>query len=545
MPVFKPITTNNTRGILPPVIAALCFALWGIMFIPFQTHAAFVPVIDQLLSVNGGKFDQYRTAFDAYALNMDQILQDNPDSIRNIISSGNFDQANCISRAQNPNMAPATAAIFPFYAKDNQFLAPANTQELYYLPNPVTGAAGEPSQYQLIDPITGGVVATPQNWVYNTAGFPVTANTNGGTSLRCLLMELIEWKKLEINMTMHQMAKEYFTDAATFVLSKRLNNALAGYQIGFANKGLLQPVGPDAGGNMQLARTSSYVANREEQKLLTSNNQVEGLLFEITHDGSNPNVANLQIPDPFKNAVRNNVEANTRGLVIRPQDLIAAHTSDKLSNVIGNVNDIDKFYSNLSDPSLTVPPTQALLVSNEQNVVAYSLQLLGRAQDAVARERSDQEATMAESGGNLPIVQPSDGDPFARTTIVNSPAFMQNEYSSNSGQTGTRALDGADEYAEWPTNSAINVQGAIGNSGGGMRFYNPQILINPNGQKALHDYYNEFDFQISSRYFDLDTETRNWARNSLLPIWDGVQITSDVEQVFYNLAEFEKTVPSS
>ena len=48
------------------------------------------------------------------------------------------------------------------------------------------------------------------------------AEINASNSLRCLLQEMVEWKKLDLNMQMHTMIKDHFSNAQTYMLNQQL-----------------------------------------------------------------------------------------------------------------------------------------------------------------------------------------------------------------------------------------------------------------------------------------------------------------------------------
>ena len=495
------ILTGNTQHIrytfyrkLAIAIALLFISLSIFFFTPRTTHAAFVPTIDQFLET---AFPDYVTNhFDRYWQDMIAILLGNPNSITNILN-GNLIEEDYLATCPDGNENNPYAVFYTGINYNNP-PDPPQDQILFYLPD-----------------------------VGTTMPNPVQINT--GSSVRCLLQELIEWKKLEVNMTIHALVKEYFSDSASFILSKRLANANTAAHIESANSGLEQKIGEDGVGNDIFVTGSTYVADRQTQKLLLANNEVDGLLGEIENDGSIVEIADPQVCEPFRTPVRNNVELSTISDTTDMQDAISVYTACELDRVVTNEDEILNFYDNMTTSDLTVPPWQALVASNLQNAVTYTSQFIRRARDAVSEVFADEEAYISEAGGNIPTRSPADDDPYARKRIVNEPGFMHRDFTANASFSGNRAIDATDEQGEEVTDAAASLQYDTASTLGGLRDYDTAPLTLINQYPDLREGYDALDGVIDVAYFGIDQRTRDWARNAVLNIWDDVQFHANLE----------------
>ncbi len=316
------------------------------------------------------------------------------------------------------------------------------------------------------------------------------AQVNNSISLNCLLQEMVEWQKLQINMQMHSMVKEYFTDAQTYMLSQQLLSTLAAATIKWSNEELEQRIYIDG---VATTTKGAVYGDVDNVAMGVANNELAGGLDEITGGA---------------------VAKNDLGLDSATQADIAKQIND-------NLRERDSFKELKKRVEYTALPAG----SSPAEIYAHkarnsALNVTGLIESNIAQRMSQAASKQKDQwevyGGYLSKLDYGD-DPFYRNPQIVTPGNMLGQNLYQASQSGIEALRTADEIGEGTGTSSQELSYQLQQKS--LRDYKVQQLLN--NQQTPQELFNEFE-QVLVGYYGLGTSTTYWSRNMLVNTWDDV-----------------------
>jgi len=315
---------------------------------------------------------------------------------------------------------------------------------------------------------------------------------NSSMSLNCLLKEQISWQKLQINMQMHAMIKEYFTDAQTYALSQQLLSTLAAATIEWSNKGLEQTVyidGVKVTTNGSVYENSTGIgAGRESSIASLMSDQVTG--GTVSHNDLALNL-NPQVSKMIDESINSlSPEKNTGFDALREK---VAYTPPPAGSTPSEI-----YANSVTNSALNVTG----ILENET---------LKQMEQAAGKEK---EQWMAY-GGYLPQVKCEDDDPFCVDPQIVTPGNILGQNLYQATQSGNNALGTINKAGQTISKSSQELSYQLQQSS--LADYKVQQLLS--NEQTPQELFDEFEFVLTD-YYGLDKGTTNWSRNMLVNTWD-------------------------
>jgi|GEM_PF-6112418 len=314
---------------------------------------------------------------------------------------------------------------------------------------------------------------------------------NSSMSLNCLLKEQISWQKLQINMQMHSMIKEYFTDAQTYALSQQLLSTLAAATIEWSNNGLKQTYYIDG----VATTTSGSVYDYPNETGIASNN------LQAIIDAVNGGIIGTDDLEVGANAEYKDYISKTMIANLSP-------TSE------------DSYITALKNKVAYVPlkagSTQADAYANAMRNSA--LNVSGILESATAQkmtEAADKQKSQWEAYGGYLSVTDCGDDPFCRNPKIVTPGNILGQNLYQATQSGNNALGTINKSGQAISKSSQELSYQLQQTS--LADYDiKQLLSNEQTPQELFD---EFEFVLTN-YYGLDKGTTNFSRNMLINTWD-------------------------
>ena len=313
---------------------------------------------------------------------------------------------------------------------------------------------------------------------------------NNSTSLNCLLQELVEWEKLQINMQMHSMIKEYFTDAQTYMLSQQLLGTLAAATIEWSNKELQHTFYIDG---VATTTKGAIYGDVDNVAMRMASSELSGGIDEITGGAVAKNDLGLALAK--QNSIAKNVNDN-----LREKDSFS-----ELKNLVGNVP--SPVGNNPIDAYTYAARTSALTVTDlVQSSIAQRM-----------TQAADKQKSQWETYGGYLSDLDCGADPFCRNPTIKTPGNILSKNLSDAIGVGTKALGTADELGETTGTSSQELTYKLQQIG--LRDYQVQQLLS--NQQTPQELFNEFEFVLTD-YYGINEGTTHWSRNMLINTWDDI-----------------------
>ena len=131
----------------------------------------------------------------------------------------------------------------------------------------------------------------------------VDINVNSSGSLRCLLQELVEWQKLDLNLTVHAMMKEFIQDSQSFLFAKQMQTFIVAGLMDHSRFGVVQQLAMD-----KEVAASTYAANPEHELHKRNSSVRQGMVSQI--QGNDDGFETLNIFDPFRVGIAHSIATN-------------------------------------------------------------------------------------------------------------------------------------------------------------------------------------------------------------------------------------------
>lgn len=371
-----------------------------------------------------------------------------------------------------------------------------------------------------------------------TNGVPTGATSNGpyvqintSQSLRCLLVEVVEWQKLGLSVQIHSLLKTYISDAQQAQLTKQLKNRVTAANLEFAKAG-------NQVSNAGVQSTAPvFVTNYNQNIRNVNGRQLDAISDQAAADPASGNPqGSLGICQPWRIDTAASVVKNNRIKVEDPfsytdQATGCSLTTGGVGQVFANETDFANFTNNFEDPSSINGSlfTFEHMLSNPQDTPLGAAMLVDQA--ASGRIGSQEQSTKAEAAnsGFLPtkVCSGNPEDPHClddqnsqavnpggqnESNITNLTTQMNNEITSASidSQTATSS-----QRAPTDINTNTGLAGA-------------DTLPLETSTTAINELIREFYDTIQYGYFGIHQNTTEWAQGTMLMIYDEMKFSQDL-----------------
>ena len=487
---FKTFTNNITIK-LPIILMIAFFSFLNHAYaVDIQEPSNFVPVNDNELNTQFYEFhedfDDYTENFNDYRHNfydyweyMLHMIETDEDSLKNLIAGedpGNIAMEEC-----------------------GRVEIPYDEYGIYY----------EIGLAHTLDPDT-----LPTNEVVERIGEFLAINpdqtdvtVNDSASLRCLLQELVEWRKLNLNLTIHTMMKNFITDAQAFLFTKQMQTYIVAGLIDWSEIGTVLQLS-----DTDTVNTSAYTANKEAQ----INNRVSsirgGIIANI--EGEDGGFTAFDIYEPFRQSVKNSFTKNT----LEAQTIDIEMLSSSVANTVYDVfPDEQAVIDTLSGDSFSWDRYKNLILSSNNNPLSIQDIIENNLRSQIKQMEVDQYSTMKNGVLDSTICIDSE-DPWCHIQQIVTPASINRETLSHTMEAvGGSALTKTDEQNEKPGEDTQEFQTQIVDVESLRDYDTTDLRMKSPDFNAL---YVEFFNEIMFGYYDIDPNVVVWGQNSLTSITD-------------------------
>ena len=353
------------------------------------------------------------------------------------------------------------------------------------------------------------VVANPDLFV----GVYPTQETevNASASLRCLLQELVEWRKLDLNLTIHKMMKDFIHDAQSFLFAKQLQSYIVSGIMNHAESGVPQQLSAD-----KTIYASTYTPKLEHELTKMNSSLRQGMVSQIL--GNPDGFVPLDIYPAFQSPIANDLAKSTLGLQTYDIEMLPSELESSLDTVFTTPG---TYVEEQLAGDFTVAGWDGFgsFLRPENNPITI-VDIADRSlQNQVQQMTVDQYASMAAGQGFVDTTICIDElDPWCRIRQIVTPAFINQRTLAHTVEAvGGDALTQSDEPGEKPSDTSQILQTDIVATQS-LREYDPEELMmsSPNFNAMYIEFYEQFELG----YFDLQDSTRVWGANALSNITD-------------------------
>lgn len=515
--------------------SVLAVAIFAVMCFPQVALAQFVPVIDVTLIGVVTAINTLQTAFrsdsNSHFTILEGMIGTNPDSLRNIMGGAN----------------PPTAQLWM-----GDTTAPGRGEpENGTFANPLASGRESCFRRQVIDMNSVASWAnfgvTPSMWQNAsdaTAALPPAWRipsdyrgapqgpilVNGSVSLSCLLQELVEWKKLDLNLQIHNMLREYIANAQSRQLAQELAGNIAKANIAWSRQANQDcRVDPTSG-----AITCTQTSTTNSQPGEFANSRAEArrttLVQQVAGNATTP-AGTTNSCSAFKVGLAQNVARDTS---LQTTDKFETFTDQLKCTRVNTLSPADAPFTSegqaqqFIDGDCSASPYGCALgfmmtmadESNAPATAATEARLLASAQIAEVKQATrDQNVGV---GGN-PVYACSgraddpNCDPYY-ASIVTSKDVVRKLVSEDAAGLGNQQIQSVEATKQNPATDALERQATqIVQGAGGMESYD---VTNLGEDPRVENLVQEFYSAIGWGYIDAQYDTRRWAQATMLSIYD-------------------------
>lgn len=358
-------------------------------------------------------------------------------------------------------------------------------------------------------------------------------SVNDSTSLTCLLQEMVEQNKLDLNLKIHQLLRDYISTAQATQLAQRASGMIAKANLDWAKSGVKNKI-YDEEGNL-ISEEDYSVLGTDPNAYENSLTQARARTLQQRILASNDDPNSLQICGNDKYTVARELLTKANTQTADPLDTLSSQVSCSLTNktnpaagLFANESDYNQFISagggGGQQDSLD---TFRDLILNFQNTgpgLAYELD--NAQSNQIAQIRSDATNQYIAGGGILPARQCDPGDPNCdpRYSEISTPGRIVGDMVSGYVRAPDEKLASAKtaedlSSVDTSVNSAPSeqvLQKGLDNVDSGA------LIPKQDTAKYAGDFLNS----IQNGYFDLQSGTTDWASGALLKIYDNVMLNT-------------------
>lgn len=341
---------------------------------------------------------------------------------------------------------------------------------------------------------------------------------NKSESLRCLLMEIVQFQKLSASTQIHQVLLEYLTKAQTKQRANKLSGEIAAADINFLKEGYSS----QNGGVSESAPL--YVTSPEEYRNKEGEREVSYFADQIVND-ENDAVSGLGYCDAFKIDAAQQAIASGESLTDNEYDESESAVGCTMDQPNGGIfGSQDDYYRFMNDPKTPEGPGADVgfmwLLNNPQNAKITNLDMTNEiASRRVESAQEEFDQVCADGVCPTPNNPDDPANPYGvrkfRTYV--SPASQNEDALISAASEGKRQIQDTEYTGSEPRDPAREQASEV-NTSSGISGFNTQRLANsPNMTNAMiKELYNI----LYTGYFDVNLNTTNWARATMLMIYD-------------------------
>src|SRR3989338_3323500 len=477
------------------VFFTMMLLFFVLLLAPIDASAQYVPVNDATLISD---FNSYATKFDTYAKDMNDVLKNNPDSLRNLITANNLTMAQaggpCI---RGDNMEGFPNAAFAYTTGSSTPWKDASASSTLPLGVP----AGPPAATK-----TGPYV-----------------QVNYSHSLRCLLEEQVEWQKLGLSLQIHQLLKSYITDAQTAQLNNQLMNKMSAANINWAK------AGNEVVDNGMVSNSAVYNANASQSIYNVKARQLEHAVDQAASDplSGNP-VGSWDVFPDWRLDTAANMANNARSSTEDPFNYTQSITGSSLSTYL-NPGDSSKFMENFNDPANLVDgiSTFSAMLNNPANSPLGASTLADQVvQGRLARQEEAKRQDMMSSGfSSVTECSGRPDDPYCleqQNSIAATPAGEAQRSGGDSAGSGNQQVRDTKTLDSGAGNPAEAQSAQIAQEG--LNDFDTTPL--QTSKNAVNELVKELYDTMYIGYFGVSKDTSYWSQATMLMIYDEMKFNS-------------------
>ncbi len=345
---------------------------------------------------------------------------------------------------------------------------------------------------------------------------------NDSTSLTCLLQEIVEYNKLQINLQIHSLLRDYINNALSVGLAQRQAGLITKANIDWARKGISMTTYDKEDGT-PLTQENFSVAATDLEKYKQSLKAARSRTIKdmiVTNDTEG---RSFGVCEEFKYSVARYVltkaHSQDKGILDTDAFSCASPIVQNKENTLFATEDNTEYYDNGPIAQLE------FMSSNPQNNERALGDMLESKLTADKQQIDDQTTLKYQAnGGFLPTTECDPTDPNCDPAFSKdvTPGSINSKIIGDSVGQQMQFLNGVKSAedlaaAQHDGNSSTDILNM------GLDNYNTSNL-SPN--QNVSRYIGEFVQAIHSGYFDLQNGTKDWATGAMLQIYDNTMQNS-------------------
>lgn len=351
-----------------------------------------------------------------------------------------------------------------------------------------------------------------------------TVRVNDSTSLTCLMQEMVEYNKLQVNLQIHALLRDYINTALSASLSQRTSGMIAKANLDWVKKGNVITRYDSDGVPISQESFALSGTNPEDYKRALLQSRTNTIKDRLTQE--DPEKPSLGICQSFKYETARQMLRNAQTEDADPLDSLSDEVGCQLVNkenpstgLFANEDDIETYYKDPTVSNLDPFTTYMKLLSNSGNTkegAKIALESSMMAQKDQIKTSADTQYVAGQ--GFLPTREcdPNDPNCDVRYSKITNPGSLTSYMTQKAATQQSDYIANADtpeKYAAAPTNnfSSTNIMSQ------GIANYDTNDLY-PN--QPVGRYVGDFLNGIRTGYYDLQSGTIDWASGAMLQIYD-------------------------
>jgi hypothetical protein len=494
-------------------------AVWVIF--PLFCSAAFVPgvpVEDALLEGAVTKtnlsLEKMQKAFDEYVVSYKDLTFENENRSLRAILSLNPDPG-----VSAELYLPGGGSSYPGGGKtyDKDKLATMKLCESRYITNPLMAKpSGNGAWQELID--NGKIEGTNSDFS--------TVEVSNSTSLSCLLQEIVEQNKLQINLQIHSLLQDYINTALSASLAQRTAGVIAKANIDWIKKGNVRTTYDENGLPMSQESFPYSGSNIDDYKKGLADARVKTIQQKILNGGPDDENNSLNVCASFKLSAARELLRQAHKTNSDPLDSLSEEVGCQLTNklnpkdgIFANESDLERYYEDATVGNKSPIDTYLALLKNEQNTERGLINRLVSTQGSqLTNIKQTIDDDYQANGGYISgrSCDPSDPNCDMKDSRVTLPGSLIRDIATKSVTQQFEAVSNA-KTPEDLASIAKDDYSSAGILSSGLDAYNTDRLI---PDQSISKYVGDFLSGIQSGYFDIQKGTADWASGAMLQIYD-------------------------
>lgn len=511
------------------LFASLVVGIFFALPIPLHAYALglYVPVNDDSVGESvdnvGNRVKDLNAAFATYVKDFKNIIHDDEGkSLRALLSlNPPLGEASQLYLSGKNNYVTGGKAKDPVDRTDAQSIK--DTANRACALRPITNSAramplGSGSAWSEL--VKKGIL-NPQNQDYSGT------QVNDSTSLSCLLQELVEQNKLDLNLKIHSILRDYISNAQATQLAQRASGMIAKANVDWAKTGVKNKI-YDEDGNLISEEDYSVLGN-DPNAYENSLTQARARTLQSRILAKNDAPDSLQVCGTAKYDVARKLLTEANKQTVDPLDALSSQVSCSLTdktNPSAGLFATEDGYKQFISPEggggqQDTLETFAALINNDQNT-GHGLELaLENAQGSqINKIRNNAQTEYIAGGGVLPARQcdPNDKNCDPRFSEISTPGRIVGDVVSGYVRAPDEKLASAKTAEDISSvDTSVNDSPSENILRNGLDNADSNRFIPAqNTAKYIGDFLNSIQYG----YFDLQAGTTDWAAGAMLKIYD-------------------------